>query len=181
MAKHYKAGKDLRNGETHRRFSVFAKLSRWLESRVRRSRCCAKEPTIATHTQSLWRTLPRLGTGAALALVTVLMAPAQALAEDPFPLEGAYIVDDPGVLGNRITDVSASLDAFADEGVNLFVVIVDRFTGVGLDDSWAGAMAELNRLGDRDILFAIAVTDRNFDISIPDNFELSKAETDRLE
>lgn len=125
--------------------------------------------------------LARLGTIAALALAAALALPAAAHAEDPFPLEGAYVVDDVGVLAGEAPEVKEALDALADEGVQLFVVIVDSFTGVSVDDSWAHEMASINRFGDRDILFAIAVADRNFDVSYPAGFVLTESQTDDIE
>lgn len=110
-----------------------------------------------------------------------LTLPTAAFATDPVELEGAYVVDTVGVIGNQGNAVMDSLDSLADAGINLFVVIVDRFTGVATSDSWAAATAELNRMGDRDVLFAIATEDRNFDFSYPDGLRLSEAETDRLE
>ncbi|HRN30177.1 MAG TPA: TPM domain-containing protein, partial [Terrimesophilobacter sp.] len=110
-----------------------------------------------------------------------LALPTAAHATDPVPLEGAYVVDYVGVIGNQSDAVMGSLDSLADAGINLFVVVVDRFTGVGTNDSWAAATADLNRMGDRDVLFAIATVDRNFDFSYPDDLSLSEAETDRLE
>lgn len=91
------------------------------------------------------------------------------------------MVDEVGVLTDREAELEASLDALANEGVLLFVVIVDSFTGVDLDDNWAAATADLNRFGDRDVLFAIAVGDRNYAVDYPAGLALSKSQTDRLE
>lgn len=138
-----------------------------------------RRTAISTHSRPTGP-LARLGI-AALGLTLALTAPSAAHAADPLPLDGAYIVDDAGVLGSQVDSVLDSLDSLADAGTNLFVVIVDRFTGVSTSDSWAAATAELNRLGDRDILFAIAVDDRNFDVSYPESFALTEAQTDSLE
>ncbi|MBX3095060.1 MAG: TPM domain-containing protein [Cryobacterium sp.] len=91
------------------------------------------------------------------------------------------MVDEVGVLTGREAELEQSLDALANEGVLLFVVVVDSFTGVSLDDNWAAATADLNRFGDRDVLFAIAVDDRNYAVDYPAGFALSKSQTDRLE
>lgn len=117
----------------------------------------------------------------ALTLGAVLALPTAAIASDPVDLAGAYIIDEVGVLDGRTDEVMNSLDALAAEGVNLFVVIVDRFTGVSPDENWAAVTADLNRLGDSDALFAIAVGDRNYEIDYPADLGLSESQTDQLE
>lgn len=136
--------------------------------------------TIATHSRPV-SLAARFGAAIAIAAALLLTTAPAARATDPIPLHGAYVVDETGVIGNRIDAVMESLDSLADVGVNLFVIVVDHFTGVGSDDSWAASAAELNRMGDRDILFAIAVVDRNYDISYPEALPLTDAQLDRLQ
>ncbi len=118
----------------------------------------------------------------AVLLGGVLLGPGVAHAEDPPDLSGAMILDTSGVLASGQADVQTALDRLESEtGVQMFVVIVDRFDGVPVTDSWAAATAEQNRLGDGDILFAIATETRNYDVSYPDSLALDETETDAVE
>jgi hypothetical protein len=120
--------------------------------------------------------------GAALAVLGLLTAPQSASAEDPVELGGAYIVDTVGALDSDRAQVDDALGRLDDEtGIQLFVVFVDSFDGVSADASWAGATAELNRLGTDDVLFAVATADRNYDFSYPDDFALDARTTTAIE
>lgn len=132
--------------------------------------------------------LPRIsGFAAAGALLLVLafawaiMAPSAALADDPVPLRGAYVLDNAGAITGSEDEVIAAIDSLYDKtGIKLFVVYVDRFEGTAPDD-WANATAILNGFGSDDVLLAVAVEDRNFLVSYPDDFSLTESQTDAIE
>ena len=116
--------------------------------------------------------------GAAIALA----APAAAVAEPPVDLGGAYVFDSVGAVEGQEGAITDALDRLsADTDVQLFVVYVDSFDGVPSGQSWADATAERNGLGNNDVLMAVAVKDRNYQLSYPNNFELSETETQQIE
>jgi hypothetical protein len=116
--------------------------------------------------------------GAAIALT----APAAAVAEPPVDLGGAYVLDSAGVVTGQEGDITAALDRLAaDTDVQLFVVYVDSFDGVSPGQSWADATAERNGLGNNDVLMAVAVKDRNYQLSYPNQFELNETQTRQIE
>lgn len=125
----------------------------------------------------------RLAIAAALVVgLSGLAVPTAAFAEDPVALGGAYVLDTVGVLDGREAEVGEALDElYADAGIQMFVVYVDTFTGVGADESWAMAAAELNGLGPADLLLAVAVDDRNFDYWYGDEFPVSDATVIEIE
>lgn len=142
----------------------------------------SREPAISARTRSQ-RThrapslIARAIAGVVLAVsAAVVSAPSAAFAADPVDLNGAEIVDEVGALGSREGQAQTAIDRLYDEtGVQLFVVFVDDFDGsVPADQSWADATAEANRLGNDDILLAVATVDRNYDVSYPDDFRLDE-------
>lgn len=131
----------------------------------------------------------RTTAGAALAVLALVAAPvlagpaAPAAAEPPVELSGAYWVDRAGVVdaaGGARLDAALD-DLAADTGTNLFVVYVDAFTDPDDRSAWGRATAELNQLGDADVLLSVAVDDRFYDLSVADSSSLTVAEQDRLE
>jgi TPM domain len=126
--------------------------------------------------------LPRLGLAGMLLAGAALAAPAPAFAEDPVPLEGAYILDRVGALGDRTDEVQQAIDdLYAETGIQLFVVYVDSFTGPADAASWANTTAERNSLGQSDLLLAVATGDRNYAVSAPQDFQLSDEQLQRVE
>nr|WP_227412016.1 MULTISPECIES: TPM domain-containing protein [unclassified Cryobacterium] len=116
--------------------------------------------------------------GAAIALAT----PTAAFAEDPVDLGGAYIFDSVGAVRGQEGAIMDSLDQLAAEtDAQLFVVYVDSFEGVPAGSSWADITAEQNGLGNDDVLMAVAVEDRIYQMSYPSEFELSESETRQIE
>ena len=88
----------------------------------------------------------------------------------------------PGPSTGQEGDITDALDRLAaDADVQLFVVYVDSFDGVSPGQSWADATAERNGLGTNDVLMAVAVTDRNYQLSYPKDFQLSDTETRQIE
>ncbi len=109
------------------------------------------------------------------------IAPAtSAHAEAPFELGGAYVVDRAGVLGGGEGDtiISAIDSLYERAGIQLFVVYVDSFTGSA---DWANDTAILNRFGLNDVLLAVAVGDRNYELSTDAEFSLSNAQLTAVE
>ncbi len=117
---------------------------------------------------------------AAIASVLALSTPGAAYAEPPFELGGAYVVDRAGVLSGGEGDsiVSAIDSLYERAGIQLFVVYVDSFTG---SSDWANDTAVLNRFGSNDVLLAVAVGDRNYELSTDNNFSLSDSQLATVE
>lgn len=125
--------------------------------------------------------MPVVGLILALGFAWTLLLPSAALADDPTPLRGAYVLDNAGAITGDENEVIAAIDALYEKtGIKLFVVYVDRFEGTGPDD-WANTTAILNGFGSNDVLLAVAIEDRNFTVSYPDDFSLSESTTDSIE
>ena len=106
---------------------------------------------------------------AALAVAggTVWTAPAPR-AEPPGDLADE-ITDTAGVLGGDRGDVQAALDRLAaDTEYQLFVAFVDTFGDLDAR-GWTDATVDVARLGDDDVLLAVAVQDRAYDLSVGQN------------
>ena len=119
----------------------------------------------------------------ALTALALVMAPAQAaLAGDPVSLDGRYVVDEAGVLGGSTTEVQNAIDTLATEqGVNLFVVYTDRFENPADRQQWAAETAQLNQLGTNDVLLAVAVDDRLYQLSVDSGFPLDDQQLQSIE
>ncbi|WP_258725167.1 TPM domain-containing protein [Cellulomonas sp. NS3] len=100
-----------------------------------------------------------------LALLTLLAGAGRAAAEPPQDLRDE-VTDLAGVLGTGTDDVTAALDELADATpYQLFVVYVATFDGLDAAD-WADRTAGLSDLGPDDILLAVAVEDRRYQVSV---------------
>ncbi|WP_167046428.1 TPM domain-containing protein [Salinibacterium sp. ZJ454] len=127
------------------------------------------------------RSWPRVFTVLA-SLALVFAFPVAASATDPVDLNGAYIVDEAGVLGAGAADAQAAIDRLmADTDLGLFVVFVDEFTNPSDRVDWALQTAELNQLGDNDLLLAVAVTDRVYQVDQSSEFPLSDSQLAQIE
>ncbi|SDZ07853.1 TPM domain-containing protein [Herbiconiux ginsengi] len=104
-----------------------------------------------------------------------VLAPAlPAFAGDPVDLNGAYIVDESGVLGSDQVALQNALDTLSTEhGVNLFVVYTDSFTNPSDRQEWANDVATMNQFGTNDVLLAVATDDRVYQLSVDKDFPLS--------
>ncbi|GAB3606950.1 TPM domain-containing protein [Conyzicola nivalis] len=123
----------------------------------------------------------RIVWGAALAIALVGIAPAAAQAQDPVDLAGAYVLDQSGVVTGEEERIESSLDQLYDEtGIQLFVVYVDSFTGADSAADWADTTAELSGLGSDDALLAVATADRQYQLSVTEDFALSDADLDEI-
>jgi hypothetical protein len=111
----------------------------------------------------------------------VLFSPAAAIADEPVDLRGAYVLDNAGAVTGHEDEIVSAIDSLYDKtGIKLFVVFVDRFEGTGPDD-WADATASRNGFGKNDVLLAVAIDDRNYNVSYPADFSLSVSTTDSIE
>lgn len=123
----------------------------------------------------------RMGGVLALSLGLIVMSPA-AWAEDPPGLGGAYVLDTVGAVSGEDDEIMAALDALhAETNVNLFVVYVSSFTNPTDAIDWADTTAIDNGLGDRDLLLAVAVDERNFGLSVAEESPLSDGQLDAVE
>jgi uncharacterized membrane protein YgcG len=119
---------------------------------------------------------------ATLALGLGLVAPSAAIATPPVDLAGGYVVDRVGAIGGREAEVNSAIDTlYANTKIQLFVVYVDSFTGVSDPQAWAAATAKKNGLGTNNILLAVAVTDRVYNIFYDSSVPLSSQQTESVE
>jgi hypothetical protein len=100
--------------------------------------------------------------GAALLLLTTAVP---ASAEPPVDFGGAYVVDDAGVLSGTSAVESALDDLYDRAQVSLFVVYVDTFDDPSDPGLWADTTAGLSGLGPDDVLLAVAVQDRQYQLN----------------
>lgn len=127
-------------------------------------------------------TIPRLRTVVPFAalvafflVLAALLLPPVALAEDPFRLD-SQVEDVAGVLGGRTGQVEAAIaELRSQEQVDLWVVFVDSFSGMGSEE-WADETAVISDLGLNDALLAVAVEDRAYAYSVDQDFPLTPGE-----
>lgn len=126
----------------------------------------------------MWR---RWGVSLAMAVGIVVLASPAAHAEDPVDLNGAYVLDTVGAISGDESRVQAAIDSLYERArIQLFVVYVDSFTGAS-DGDWANETAVQNGLGSSDVLLAVATEDRNFEISVADDFVLDDSQLATVE
>ncbi|WP_219413039.1 TPM domain-containing protein [Pseudonocardia nigra] len=115
---------------------------------------------------------------AAVLAVLLLGGAATAPAEPPFRLADG-VTDRAGVLDPAGTAAVADAvgELRADEGIDLFVVYVDSFSGAD-GPTWAAEAARLSQLGREDVLFAVAVGDRAYGVHVDPEVSLSQSAID---
>ncbi|WP_291044804.1 TPM domain-containing protein [Herbiconiux sp.] len=122
---------------------------------------------------------------AATALLVVpgaLLAPPAAHAGDPVSFDGRYVVDEAGVLGSDEGEVQDAVQKLATEqGVNLFVVYTDSFENPSDRGAWTDEVASINQFGTNDVLLAVAVDDRLYQLSVDGGFALDDEQLERIE
>lgn len=112
-------------------------------------------------------------------LVALLLTAGPALAEPPLDVP-EQVTDSADVLqGNESAVEDAVAQLQADEGIQLWVVYVDTFDGIEPTD-WAAQTYDLSDFGDNDVLFAVAVEDRAYEVRVPENFTVSDADIQDL-
>jgi hypothetical protein len=89
----------------------------------------------------------------------ILLGATPAHAADPVELGSGYVLDEAAVLGSAEIDAAQTrLEQLADDtGLDLWVVLVDRFGNPADAEGWANTTAERNGLGPNQYLLAIAV------------------------
>ncbi|MBX3098193.1 MAG: TPM domain-containing protein [Salinibacterium sp.] len=123
--------------------------------------------------------LPRLGAIVALSAGMLFLASSPAHAEDPVDLQGAYVLDTVGAVSGSGPAIQSSLDSLYDRAsIQLFVVYVDSFTSPTNAIDWADSTAIANNFGSNDLLLAVAVTDREYALSVAPDFTLTEAQLD---
>ncbi|GIG31261.1 hypothetical protein Col01nite_04200 [Cellulomonas oligotrophica] len=91
------------------------------------------------------------------------------------------VTDEAGVLDGRTDEVRAAVDALADRTpYQLFVVYVDTFDDLD-PAAWADATAQASDLGRDDVLLAVAVESRRYQVSVDDAIGLTDAQLDRVQ
>ncbi|MBM2623480.1 TPM domain-containing protein [Actinoplanes sp. LDG1-06] len=108
----------------------------------------------------------------AAAAAVLLAGPAVAQAPERLATQ---VTDQAGVLNNRGAVDTALTDLQDKTGIQLFVVMVESFDGTPAQQ-WTDETARLSDLGDRDALLAVAVGDRAYAYSFPDDSRLSQGE-----
>ncbi len=110
---------------------------------------------------------PRWPVAIIAVFVLVLLGTTPAWATPPVALGTGYVVDDAAVLGTEeLAAAETRLEQFAeDTDLDLWVVLVDRFSDPASAEEWANATAEQNGLGPRQYLLAVAVDARQYYLS----------------
>ncbi|GAB2598887.1 hypothetical protein Aab01nite_75060 [Paractinoplanes abujensis] len=108
----------------------------------------------------------------AAAAVVLMAGPAGAQAPERLATQ---VTDQAGALRDRGAVDAALSDLQERTGLQLFVVLVESFDGTPAQE-WTDETARLSDLGDRDALLAVAVTDRAYAYSFPDDSRLSDRE-----
>lgn len=121
-----------------------------------------------------------LRAGAVVVAAGALLTPGAAVAAPPLDLADE-ITDEAGVLDGRTDEVRAAVDALADRTpYQLFVVYVDTFDDLD-PAAWADATAQASDLGRDDVLLAVAVESRRYQVSVDDAIALTDAQLDRVQ
>lgn len=126
--------------------------------------------------------LSRLGAMIALSAAMLLLAVAPAHAEDPVDFQGAYVLDTVAAVSGQETAIQTSLDSLYERArIQLFVVYVDSFSSPTNPIDWADTTADVNNFGSNDLLLAVAITDREYALSVAPDFTLSDAQLDAVD
>src|SRR5690606_34057800 len=97
--------------------------------------------------------------GAGVAVGLCLATPVVANADEPFAIDDR-ITDRVDALGDRRAEVEEAIDRlFEDHRLDLYVIYVDNFSGMGREE-WAATTAQQSQLGINDALLAVATGER---------------------
>ncbi len=109
---------------------------------------------------------------AAVVIILGVLGIGVAVAEPPIRAD-IQITDLADALGGGEAEVRQALDRLReDDGTQLFVVFVSSFDGLdGL--TWAEQSAQQSQLGSRDVLFAVAVDDRAYGLSVDQDYPIT--------
>ncbi|WP_204162103.1 TPM domain-containing protein [Rathayibacter sp. VKM Ac-2803] len=141
------------------------------------------ESPLRGHPAKHRRRLPEalLALAAAVALV---IAPAMtASAESPVSFASSPVLDAAGALSPAdVASVEQAASTLYDEHrVQLFVAFVDDFSDPSDRAAWADETATLNGLGTDDVLLAVAVEQRQYQVSVAQGFALDDAQVSSLQ
>lgn len=93
---------------------------------------------------------------------------------------GDQITDQADALGGDDAQVRQAIDRLrADDGTQLFIVFVSSFDGLD-GQNWADQSAQQSQLGSSDVLFAVAVDDRVYGLSVDQDYPLADEELSDL-
>ncbi|KZX20625.1 TPM domain-containing protein [Rathayibacter tanaceti] len=122
-------------------------------------------------------TLVALLAAAALALVPATAA----VAEPPVSFSSSPVLDTVGALSTAETAEveQAASELYDAHGVQLFVAFVDTFSDPADRTAWAERTATLNGLGTDDVLLAVAVDGRQYQLSVADSVALDEGQCRR--
>ncbi|MCW2697776.1 MAG: putative dehydrogenase, partial [Modestobacter sp.] len=111
-------------------------------------------------------------------LLLVPLLPAGPAAAEPPGRLADQVTDRVGALGGDAGGVQDALDELRSEnGTQIFVVFVSGFDGLG-GQEWADRTAVTSQLGGDDLLFAVAVDDRAYGLSVDDTYPGDEAVID---
>ncbi|PPF72511.1 TPM domain-containing protein [Rathayibacter sp. AY1E6] len=128
------------------------------------------------------RLLPALG-ALLIAAVLALVPATAATAESPVSFSSSTVLDSVGVLSSgETTEIEQASRALYDQHrVQLFVAFVDSFTDPSDRAAWADETATRNGLGTDDVLLAVAVDARQYQVSVAQGFALDDAQVSSLQ
>ncbi|PPG12989.1 hypothetical protein C5D36_14270 [Rathayibacter sp. AY1C6] len=138
-------------------------------------------PARPHHTVS-FRLLPALA-ALLIAVVLALVPATAATAESPVSFSSSTVLDSVGVLssGETAEIEQASRALYDQHRVQLFVAFVDSFTDPSDRAAWADETATRNGLGTDDVLLAVAVDARQYQVSVAQGFALDDAQVSSLQ
>ncbi|PPF18554.1 hypothetical protein C5C53_06510 [Rathayibacter sp. AY1E3] len=138
-------------------------------------------PARPHHTVSS-RLLPALA-ALLIAAVLALVPATAATAESPVSFSSSTVLDSVGVLssGETAEIEQASRALYDQHRVQLFVAFVDSFTDPSDRAAWADETATRNGLGTDDVLLAVAVDARQYQVSVAQGFALDDAQVSSLQ
>ncbi|PPI20854.1 TPM domain-containing protein [Rathayibacter sp. AY1B5] len=128
------------------------------------------------------RRLPALA-ALLIAAVLALVPATAATAESPVSFSSSTVLDSVGVLSSgETTEIEQASRALYDQHrVQLFVAFVDSFSDPSDRAAWADATATRNGLGTDDVLLAVAVDARQYQVSVAQGFALDDAQISSLQ
>lgn len=122
----------------------------------------------------------RVPAAAGFALLSILLLAGPASAEPPVTIPpGQYVVDEADVLGSEAGRVDQAVTQLQDsEGLNLYVIYVDKFSDPSDMDAWVQGVAEKKGLGTTDSVLAIATGERQLRLKSNDSGEIAAHDAD---
>ncbi|AND15657.1 TPM domain-containing protein [Rathayibacter tritici] len=121
---------------------------------------------------------------ALLVAATLALVPTTAaVAESPVAFSSSPVLDSAGVLSPaETTEIERASSALNNQHrVQLFVAFVDTFTDPSDRTAWADETATRNGLGTDDVLLAVAVDARQYQVSVAQGFALDEEQVSSLQ